>query len=528
MLDWLGWGKPVHPLADPDEAKAQLTVLARRDPVSVLEDVATWLESVRQTREFKPQPRLEVIDLLDKTVIPHRRKLAHEYVAAQRLHKSDEERFRNASLRFWNTLGAAYLHCIDQFKAGAKGAAVIKPELPRVAARALRAVAMQMKWTLLRYGQIEARAWRELGNAYLFAERENIAGLPVEIYPGQDKRSSPREELLRALMLSVSAPGNLTPLKLHIAERLVAHFGSHYTLQDKATAHTPFIFDLASATPPARAQDAAARLPLARFFGAGEAEQRVRELIDKIRQMDGIPSDVDLGGNFQQETVLAVLEHLARLWDSTPPARRAERREHRSGVTVVPGLPNILRCLELVASGAPLDPESFAEQETWTAFNHSDVGYGAFVPKVRDSFDYDPLTGSRAGSGDWVRVGCLLALCEQNTMTWALGVVRRITDDGSEQRRVGIELLSGIAVVVKLALAGGARPLEPERRRSAVLLSSATDDTEDVLVLMRAGHYSQRQTLEMQLQTKRVVLQPAELIEAGEDFDCARYKVLSA
>jgi hypothetical protein len=526
MLNWLGWGKPDHPLADMDEAKAQLAVLSRRDSVHVLEQVAKWLESVSATREFKPQHRLELIDLLDKTALTHRRKLTHEYVATQRLHKSEADRVWNVSLRFWNVLGAAYLQCIGQFKTETSGATVIRASLPLVAARALRSAAQQIQWTLLRYGQIETRLWRELGSTYLIAERQGVAGERVEIYPGQDRRSSAQEELLRALMLFACAPGNLLPLKLHIAERIVAHFGSHFSLQTKPVAEHGFVFDIASAMPPARMQTATARISMGRYFGAGDAEQGVRDLTHKIRQMDGVPSDVDLGGNFDQKTVLSVLEHLARAWDSTPPARRAERSEGSSRVTIVPGLPNILRCLELVGNGISLDPESFTEQETWTTFNRSDVGYGALVPKVRDSFDYDPLTGSRAGTGDWLRIGCLLALCEEGTSNWVLGVVRRITDDGPEQRRVGIELLSGMATVVKLASATGPRAAEPERRRSAVLLSGGNAD--EVLVLMRAGHFSARQSLEMQLAGKRLVLQPAELIEAGEDFDCARYTVTPA
>jgi hypothetical protein len=154
----------------------------------------------------------------------------------------------------------------------------------------------------------------------------------------------------------------------------------------------------------------------------------------------------------------------------------------------------------------------------------SSSGYSKNLPATPAGFYFSVQTHCK----DCSRRKSLVNLQDKFRAPWALGVVRRITDDGSNQRRVGIELLSGLAMVVKLAPAGGARPLESERRRSAVLLSSATDDAEDALVLMRAGHYSQRQTLEMQLQTKRVVLQPAELIEAGEDFDCARYKVLPA
>jgi hypothetical protein len=263
-----------------------------------------------------------------------------------------------------------------------------------------------------------------------------------------------------------------------------------------------------------------------RFFGAGEAEGDLRELMRTIRTRESVPGEVNLGGTLEHETVLTTLVHLERFWDSTPPARGAERSAVLSRVTVVPGLPNILRCLELISSGAPLDPQNFAEQETWVTCDRSDGGYGALVPRVRDSFDYDPLTGDRSGTGDWLRIGSLLALCEENAETWRLGIVRRITDDGSEQRRVGIEVLAGSAMVIKLAPVSGPRAGEPERRRSAVLLSSTPHDDKEVLVLMRAGHFSTRQSVALQLGDKHCLLQAAELLEAGEDFDCVRYTLL--
>lgn len=302
---------------------------------------------------------------------------------------------------------------------------------------------MQLKWTFLRHGPIEERICRELGSAYLFAESQGFAALRAELYPGPRGQSSAKEELLRALMLVMASPYSLAPLKQHIAERVVAHFGSRFVLQGKPAPGCGFSFDLAMARPPARLQKEMAAGSMVRFFGAGEAKQGLTDLMRDVRAKDGIPSDVYLGGEFDQETVLSVLAHLERYWDSTPPAGRAERSGLVSRVAVVPGFRNILRCLELMASGVPLDPRNFPEQESWTTVNKSDGGYGAFVPKERDSIHYDPLTGARTGSGDWLRIGALLALCGENAPGWRVGVVRRITHEGSRQCRVGIELLGG-------------------------------------------------------------------------------------
>jgi hypothetical protein len=265
-----------------------------------------------------------------------------------------------------------------------------------------------------------------------------------------------------------------------------------------------------------------------RFFGAGAAEQALARLARDISVRDVIPGEVNLGGNFDQEAVLAVLAHLQRVWDSTPPARRAERSETATRIAVVPGLPNVLRCLELIASGTPLDPKNLAEQETWTVFDRSDGGYGAVVPEERGSFLFDPVTGVRAGSGDWLTIGTLLALREEQTAAWSIGVIRRVTFDASGHRRVGIQLIPGAPLVVKLAPASGARAGEPERRRSAVLLPVAPDDGEEALVVMRAGHYMSTQGLSVRLNDTNYILQPAGLIEGGEDFDCARFKMVRA
>jgi hypothetical protein len=77
---------------------------------------------------------------------------------------------------------------------------------------------------------------------------------------------------------------------------------------------------------------------------------------------------------------------------------------------------------------------------------------------------------------------------------------------------------------VKLASEG--RAADAERRRSAVLLASAPDESDEVLVVMRGGHYMATQPLSMRLGDTRYVLMPAGLLEGEEDFDCARFKVV--
>lgn len=61
-----------------------------------------------------------------------------------------------------------------------------------------------------------------------------------------------------------------------------------------------------------------------------------------------------------------------------------------------------------------------------------------------------------------------------------------------------------------------------------MLLSDANEKKDEALVLMREGHFTTTQNLSMYLGDQRYLLLPTELIEGGDDFDCARFKVIPA
>jgi len=528
MFGWFRKSKPAHPLADLDKTRELVATLPGNDPTKALERICGWLDSITQAREFKVQQRWEAVDVLDQSAVAHRRKLAQDYISGGRSKNTDEEKLWNASLAFWKVLGAAYLRCISQVRATPDAEPLPKEVLARIAARTLRAAGLQLKWIYLRHGQAEERIWHELGGAYLFAENQGVAALRAELYAEDRSASSAQEELLKALMLVMASPHNLEAPHLHLAERFVAHFAGRFVLAEKSAPECGFAFDLAQAKPPVRVHKDMAPGSMVRYFGAGQAERGLADLMQEIRAKDGIPGAVNLGGHFDTDMVLSVLAHLTRIWHTTPPARRAKRSEISTRITVVPGLPNILRCLELAPGGASLDPKTFAEQETWTVFDKSDSGYGVMVPEERGSFEFDPVTGVHIASGEWLRIGSLMALREEGKAVWRIGVVRRVTYDAANRRRAGIGLIEGVAAVVRLAQASGPRAAEPERRRSAVLMSHASEAGTEALVLMRAGHFLATQKLAMQFEGRDYVLEPDALIEAGADFDCARFRMAPA
>jgi len=495
--------KPDHPMADIKAARTLVAELPAGDSAKAIEEITYWLDSINRTEEFKADHRYALIDLLDQAAKNHQRKLNQDYLTTERKQRFLEARLWKAMSEFWKELGDGYIRCIEQYQAGSTA---IKKELPAIVARALRALTLQLKWQLLRYGPIEDRIWADLGRLYQFAETRYFADDTIAVYPGAHGTSSVQQEFLKGAMLGVSATDGLPPARQEVAERLVAHFGGLFLMQDKPGDGCHYFFDLAMREPPARVRKGATQTPTVRFFGAGRALPALRQLMQDIKQKDGVPSDVYLGGSFEKGLVLSVLEHLAMYWSDQAPARHSERRKIATRLTVLHGFQDMLAGLS-DDDATSLDFDGTKDGESWIVENASDGGYGAIVPKAK---------------GDWVRVGSLVGLKTETAKFWGVGVIRRLTRDKFQQRCVGIQLLSKSVKVVQLAPADRGGMDDGDQ---ALLLSVAPDKNGEVDLLLHVGSFSKGQSLAMSGGGKSYLLMPSKLVEGGEDFDWARFKL---
>jgi hypothetical protein len=507
-----GGGKPDHPMADPKQARVLISEFPANDATKALEEVTFWLDSVSRTEGFKLDYRYELYDALDQAAKNHQRKLSQDYLATDRQEKFRESKLWNTIFDFWHTLGNAYNQCVEQFQAGASGAGTIKKDLPAIAARALRTLTLQLKWSALRYGPVDDRVWGELGRLFLFAESKRFAATPVDIYPGAHGQGSVEQEFLKALMLGVSSTDGLTPLKQEVAERTVAHFGKLYQMQTKPGPECNYYFDLSMRKAPARIMKNIEPGPMIRYFGAGKALPALRQLMDDIKTKEGVPSDVNLGGTYENDLVLSVMGHLAMYWSDKPPARHSERRKIAARLTVVHGMEQILRSIRPAEEDVSLDFQAKDAGESWIVENVSEGGFGAIVPPVK---------------GDWIKVGSVLGVQSETAKFWGAGVVRRLTRDEFQQRRVGIQLVSKAVIPVRLSPAGNVSSFNVTREGdAAVLLSTTPDKNGDISLLLKVGSYTPTQALEMTVRGKQYYLMPRKLVEGGDDFDWAKFKVM--
>jgi hypothetical protein len=505
-------GKVDHPMADPKQAQQRVAELPA-DAAKALQEISELLESITQTDGFKLDRRFENVDLLDGAAKNHQRKLAQDYLAMPRQQRFHENRLWTAVFGFWKHLGDAYIHCVHGHEANLGGATAIRKNVPVVVARAIRTLTLQVKWILLRYGSVEPRVWTDLARLYKLAEEKGYADGAIAIYPGAHGSSTVQREFLKALMLSASSTDGLPPVKQEIAERAVAHFAASFKLSSSPEGCT-HCFDLSTPKAPARLFKGATPNPATRFFGAGEALAALERMTAQIQERGAIPSDVNLGGNYEKDVVISVLKHLAMQWSDTPPVRNSERRQTAGRITVVPGLNDIIGVLD----PATTDELDFSQEqaapsaESWIVVNASDGGYGAIIPPQKS---------------DWIKVGTLVGVQSDVSKHWGVGLIRRISRDERQQRQVGIQLLTRTAIPIKVSKSSSISQFNANREpQPAILLSTSPDKQGEVGIVLREGLFNGRDSLDMMVKDKGYLLMPSSMVEDGEDFDWAKFKVM--
>ena len=81
-------------------------------------------------------------------------------------------------------------------------------------------------------------------------------------------------------------------------------------------------------------------------------------------------------------------------------------------------------------------------------------------------------------------------------------------------------------IPVKLAPVGRISATNTTREGdAAILMSTAPDKDGEIALLQRVGSFTSDQTLEMSVRSKIYYLTPSKLMEGGDDFDWAKFKI---
>ncbi len=511
MLRWIRGNVSDHPLEHKDDARQLLGELPEKGPFRALEELSSLLDAVKTADKLKPIRAFEIVELLDRSARPYQRKLNLEYVTGgTRLTRFQQHRITATNYTFQTQLTEGYRFCLAKFEVGAVGSAALKPSLPKIAGRALRACGAQFKWSLLRYGPVDRQIWENLARLYTASEALGFGPWLLKLYRGEQRETTAEREFLRPLMLAISSPDGLLPIQIELADRVIAHCSDAYVISAQPGKELHYVSDLAAAFPPgphfsAYHGDAADAL-----LRPGEAAKRIARYIADIERSGNVPPEMNLGLEVNPTVVLATLQHLARYWSPNLPERKETRRRRTEHVTVVHEFG------EVVANAGGLFFESpfVSNDEEWIVENESAGGFGAFVPKHL---------------GAWLRVGSLIAVRREEGVAWGVGIVRRVMGDEQGNRYAGIQMLATGGAAVTVFPNGPPAPgttLSPEGELCILLPSASTTQSGECILLLRPELFSPNQTLQMHAYDREYLLTPAALAEQGDDFEIGRFKIL--
>ena len=496
-------------MVDRRHAEEFLGRLPRDDPFRMLEEITFWLKALRDAYAIVPQRAYEVVDLLDVSAKAPQRKLTADFIAlGSRYQKFQAQRTWNTSFQFSRELGATYQFLLDQYRQRVSGSELLQPVLPVLVARAIRALRLELKWSLLRQGPVDQVLWKLSGALYSYAEGANIAADDLKVYPGTQEFSSVQLEYLQALMLWVSATDTLQPENLHLVESLVEHFAEFFALVRAPRRGSHYYVDTVGGSAPARLVERIAPAPGIRYFGPDKAASMLDRMIETISERGMVPPELNPGGMYKAASILEVLDHLARYWDPTPPTRASERTAALARISVVHDFDSILA----MVSGDSQELDFDSNVETWSVENESQSGFGAVV---------------RETASDWLEIGSVLGIRAEEGASWGIGLVRRLARPAAGTMYVGIESLS--RGVVKVSVSRMPSEGAHAELDALLLLSSSEGSAQrgEVALMLPPGTFVTGRTLAMRAFDRVYALLPRELRESGEGYELARFRVQS-
>jgi hypothetical protein len=500
MLSGIFGNKSDHPLADIKSAQALLDDLPKNDAHKSLAEITEWVELLLENADFKIEHQFAMLRLLDEAAQPYVRKLVREYFTPFEINKFQENRLW-LSLGNWSRkIATAYFKLFTGYRNAEKGSSAIKAQVPLIAARAVHAMMWQVKYIAVRYGQIDNTTWVNLIQLYKHAEQLQYLDTQFGLYPGLPGNTSVKCEFGRLMVWYDSGLSALSPLSIHLAERLVAHYCATIDIHSQLAQQSRISFDLSRPGEPMRINLGATTHPAMRFIGMPAMQAKLEELM-KVLKKNIVPEDVNLGGSYSAEVVAETVQSLVN-YLAAPPVRRNVRRAADVNLSVVNGFNKVI---ERTGAWLGFDDKPLAQWIT------EEISAGGFSTTL-------PVKGNEN-----IGIGSLLGLQPEGVPHWGVAVVRRLQRKNDNQINVGAEILANrvAGVALNYTASGGA----VENGQSVLWLYSKQGEASgEVQLLMKADTFTPNLSLKILLNGKEYLLMPIGLQEKGLEYDLAKFR----
>jgi hypothetical protein len=500
MLSGIFGKKSDHPLADIKSAQELLENLPKNDAYKSLMELTELIESISEHTDFKLDHQFAVLRLIDEAARPYARKLTREYFTPFEINKFQENRLWLVLDNFYRQAANAYYTVFNRYCNVEKGSNTIKAQVPLLAARAVHALIWQLKYICAHYGPVDSTIWANLAQIYKHAEQLQYLNAPVSLYPGMAGNASVKCEIGQLLVWYDRGLLALSPLHMHLTERILAHYCSTIDIHAQLGGHHRLSFDLNRPAEPARINLGATTHPAMRFISMQTLQTRLEDLM-KVLNKNIVPDEINLGGSYEAPTVRVAVQYLLD-YLIAPPVRRNPRHAANVTLNVINGFD---RVVELSNAGLQFNKEDPAH---WLTDEISVGGFSSALP-----------TGSES-----IGIGSLLGIQPEGVSHWGVAVVRRLLRDDANQLHAGAEILANQVDGVFLNQNGN----EPGDSQAALWLHAKQGELsgETQLLLMKADTFSANSSLKIQMNGKNYLLMPSGLQEKGLDYDLAKFKLI--
>jgi hypothetical protein len=470
-----------------------------------LQQLSFRLEKLPTADEVSAARARELLERIDQLGRPAVAALLNEYLSCVDAASDVRgQQIWNVVTAYLDRLTRAYRWCLEKFQASASVGRASAPVLAAVAVDAIRACGARQKWGYLRHYQPTPEQWAELMWFYLAAKRAASAqdGLPSQ---ATATGSAVEQAFLKVLALAVSSPSGLAPAQIELAERLIATCAGQLALAPAGPTPTSHFIDIGAALGPQRLLGSMTLPSSARNIQLSGAVHKLLQLAEDLDS--GLLTPADLGLDLGRPGLAsATLRHLSRHWRGKS-VRRHPRQRKVFRVAVVHGFDEV--ALKL-SGGAALAP-SAGWQEDWIVEDRSASGLLAMLPRQQ---------------GRAVHAGSLIAFRYPNEPVWHAGIVRRVQREEEETRQLAIERLPIGSADVSIQPGVGRNAAEEEHAIEGMqlLMSSLAED--QISLLLPIGTFSPSAPLQMRTNGKAYLLIPQLLVESGNDYEIACFKLL--
>ena len=500
MLSTIFGKKSDHPLADIKSVQELLDNLPKNDAYKSLMELTELIESATEYTDFKLDHQFAVLRMIDDAAQPYARKLSREYFTPSEISKFHENRLWLLFDNYYRHVANAYYSAFNRFCSAEKGSNAIKDQMPLLTARAVNTLTCRLKFTSARYNQVDNVIWQNLSLLYKHAEQLQYLDTPVRLYPGMSGNTTLKCEVGCLLVWYNSGLSTLSPMHIHLTERIVAKYCSTIDISNQLDGNSRLCFDFNNPHEPTRINTEATIHPAVRFIGMPTMQAKL-ESLKKVLEKNIVPDDLSLGGSFEAEFIRESVQHLLN-YLVVPPVRRSVRRMANIALSVVSGFDKVIE------RGNPKSRNKEKDLAHWVTEEISAGGFSTALPSGSDA----------------IGIGSLLGIQPDGMSHWGAAVVRRLLRDDANQMHAGAEILANQVACVHLKQNGS----EPGNGQLALWLYPKQDGLSGgaQLLLMKADNYSASRSLKIQLDGKNYLLIPSGLQEKGLDYDLAKFKLI--